>query len=230
MSVAGVSRKSQRADLTEEQKLELQEAFNMFDTDGSGKIQANELRVALRALGFEPSKDELRRMITDVDKKGNGYLDFPQFMEAIVKKISEPDHDDEIEKSFKLFDKNKDDYLDIEDLKYVADLIGETMSQEELNEMIRSADADGTGNVDFPEFLVLMAKQVQNLDDNVLQTAFKTFDRDGDGYISPDELGQFLKEMDMDSSAQTVRSLIKEVSKAKNGKISFKDFKAIFAK
>ena len=77
MAVAGVTRKSQRADLTEEQKLELQEAFNMFDTDGSGKIQANELRVALRALGFEPSKDELRRMITDVDKKGNGYLDFP---------------------------------------------------------------------------------------------------------------------------------------------------------
>ena len=72
MAVAGISRKSQRADLTEEQKLELHEAFDMFDTDGSGKIQANELRVALRALGFEPSKDELRRMITDVDKKKNG--------------------------------------------------------------------------------------------------------------------------------------------------------------
>ena len=152
MATSAVPRKSQRADLTEEQKLELQEAFNMFDTDGSGKIQANELRVALRALGFEPSKDELRRMITDVDKKGNGYLDFPQFMEAIVKKISEPDHDDEIEKSFKLFDKNKDDYLDIEDLKYVADLIGETMSQEELNEMIKEADQDKDGKVTFADF------------------------------------------------------------------------------
>ena len=152
MAAAGVARKSQRADLTEEQKLELQESFNMFDTDGSGKIQANELRVALRALGFEPSKDELRRMITDVDKKGNGYLDFPQYMEAIVKKISEPDHDDEIEKSFKLFDKNKDGYLDIDDLKYVAELIGETMSQEELNEMIKEADQDKDGKVTFADF------------------------------------------------------------------------------
>ena len=145
-------RKSQRADLTEEQKLELQEAFNMFDTDGSGKIQASELRVALRALGFEPSKDELRRMITDVDKKGGGYLDFPQFMEAIVKKISEPDHDEEIEKSFRLFDQNQDGYLDINDLKYVADLIGETMSQEELNEMIKEADQDSDYKVTLEDF------------------------------------------------------------------------------
>lgn len=152
MAAAAAPRKAQRADLTEEQKLELQEAFNMFDTDGSGKIQANELRVALRALGFEPTKDELRRMITDVDKKGDGLLDFPQFMEAIVKKISEPDHDEEIEKSFHLFDNNHDQYLDINDLKYVADLIGETMSQEELYEMIKEADQDRDGLVTLEDF------------------------------------------------------------------------------
>lgn len=150
--------KPQRADLTEEQKLELQEAFNMFDTDGSGKIQANELRVALRALGFEPSKDELRRMITDVDKKGGSYLDFSQFMEAIVKKISEPDQDEEIEKSFHLFDQNGDNYLDINDLKYVADLIGETMSQEELNEMIKEADQDKDGRVTLDDFKRVVRK------------------------------------------------------------------------
>ena len=148
----GQHRKSQRADLTEEQKLELQEAFNMFDTDGTGKIQANELRVALRALGFEPTKEELRRMITDVDKKGDGLLDFPQFMEAIVKKISEPDRDEEIEKSFRLFDNNGDGYLDIDDLKYVADLIGESMSQEELYEMIKEADRDHDGKVTLDDF------------------------------------------------------------------------------
>lgn len=152
MSATSAPRKAQRADLTEEQKLELQEAFNMFDMDGSGKIQANELRVALRALGFEPTKDELRRMITDVDKKGDGLLDFPQFMEAIVKKISEPDRDEEIEKSFRLFDGNGDQYIDINDLKEVAKLIGETMSQEELYEMIKEADQDHDEKVTLEDF------------------------------------------------------------------------------
>jgi Ca2+-binding EF-hand superfamily protein len=152
MAASVPPRKAQRADLTEEQKLELQEAFNMFDTDGTGRIQASELRVALRALGFEPTKDELRRMITDVDKKGDGLLDFPQFLEAIVKKISEPDTEDEIHKSFFLFDNNRDGNIDITDLKYVADLIGETMSQEELYEMIREADQNRDGLVTEEDF------------------------------------------------------------------------------
>ena len=121
MASTPAPRKAPRADLTEEQKLELQEAFNMFDTDGSGKIQANELRVALRALGFEPSKDELRRMITDVDKKGDGLLDFPQFMEAIVKKISEPDTEEEIMKSFRLFDQNGDGWISEADMVQIGD-------------------------------------------------------------------------------------------------------------
>ena len=151
-------RRTQRSDLTEEQKLELQEAFNMFDTDGSGKIQANELRVALRALGFEPTKDELRRMITDVDKKGDGLLDFPQFLEAIVKKISEPDHDSEIDKSFHLFDQDNDGFIDIHDLESVADLIGETLSHEELVEMIKEASTTGDERVSLEDFRRVVRK------------------------------------------------------------------------
>ncbi len=42
--------------MTEEQKQEIREAFDMFDTDGSGTIDAKELKVAMRALRFEPKK------------------------------------------------------------------------------------------------------------------------------------------------------------------------------
>ena len=52
-----------RTELTEEQKQEIKEAFDLFDTDGSGSIDAKELKVAMRALGFEPRKEEVRRMI-----------------------------------------------------------------------------------------------------------------------------------------------------------------------
>ncbi|CAE7369472.1 CTN [Symbiodinium necroappetens] len=43
-------------ELTEEQKQEIKEAFDLFDTDGSGEIDSKELKVAMRALGFEPKK------------------------------------------------------------------------------------------------------------------------------------------------------------------------------
>ena len=44
----------------------------MFDADGSGTIDVKELKVAMRALGFEPKKEEIKKMIADIDKEGAG--------------------------------------------------------------------------------------------------------------------------------------------------------------
>lgn len=56
-------RKGGRAklELTEQQRAEVRQAFDLFDTDGQGVIDANALKVVLRALGFEPRKEEARR-------------------------------------------------------------------------------------------------------------------------------------------------------------------------
>ena len=45
---------SQKVDLTEEQKADIKEAFSLFDTQSSGVIDCKDLKVAMRALGFEP--------------------------------------------------------------------------------------------------------------------------------------------------------------------------------
>ena len=62
----------ERPGLTEEEVLEIKEAFDLFDTDGSGEIDSKELKVAMRALGFEPKKEEIQKMISDVDDDGSG--------------------------------------------------------------------------------------------------------------------------------------------------------------
>ena len=51
-------------ELTEEPKQEIEEAFDLFDTDGSGSIDSKELKVAMRALGFEPKKEDIQKMIS----------------------------------------------------------------------------------------------------------------------------------------------------------------------
>ena len=48
----------------------------MFDTDGSGSIDSKELKVAMRALGFEPKKEEIQKMISDVDDDGSGTIEY----------------------------------------------------------------------------------------------------------------------------------------------------------
>ena len=53
--------------VTLEEVLEIKKAFDLFDTNGSGIIDMKDLKVALRALGFEPAKEEIKRLISDLN-------------------------------------------------------------------------------------------------------------------------------------------------------------------
>ena len=68
--------KASKQELTDEQKKEIKDAFDLFDTSGSGTIEAKELKVALRALGFDPKKEELTALINKLDKEQTGRIDF----------------------------------------------------------------------------------------------------------------------------------------------------------
>ena len=50
--------------------LELREAFSLFDKDGGGSISSSELAAVMRSLGQNPTEDELKEMIADVDEDG----------------------------------------------------------------------------------------------------------------------------------------------------------------
>ena len=63
----------------------------MFDTSGSGTIEPKELKVALRALGMEPSKDDIDKLVADIDKDSSGKIDFHEFLAIMMQKMSETD-------------------------------------------------------------------------------------------------------------------------------------------
>eukprot|EP01026_Neomeris_dumetosa_P008188 TRINITY_DN1258_c0_g1_i1.p3 TRINITY_DN1258_c0_g1~~TRINITY_DN1258_c0_g1_i1.p3 ORF type:complete len:215 (-),score=41.55 TRINITY_DN1258_c0_g1_i1:234-878(-) len=147
-----------QAGLTEEQKQEIREAFDLFDTDGSGAIDAKELKVAMRALGFEPKKEEIKKMIADIDKDGSGTIDFEEFLSMMTAKMGERDSREEIMKAFRLFDDDETGKISFKNLKRVAKELGENMTDEELQEMIDEADRDGDGEVNEEEFFRIMKK------------------------------------------------------------------------
>lgn len=64
-----------RQELSEKQKKDIKEAFDLFDADGSGVIDIKELKVALRALGFEPKKDEIKKLISDLNTESTEQKD-----------------------------------------------------------------------------------------------------------------------------------------------------------
>merc|ERR1712154_655692 len=113
------SRNKAKTVLTDEQKQEIREAFDLFDTDGSGTIDAKELRVAMRALGFEPKKEEIKKMIQDIDKDDSGTIDFNEFLEMMTAKMSEKDSREEIRKAFRLFDDDETGFITLKNLRRV---------------------------------------------------------------------------------------------------------------
>ncbi len=78
------SRGIHRQELSDEQKAEIKEAFDLFDATGSGMINLQDLKVALRALGFEPAKTEIKRLINQLKKPVQQTREFDREKEGQV--------------------------------------------------------------------------------------------------------------------------------------------------
>merc|ERR1712203_572519 len=102
--------------------------------------------------------EEIKKMISDIDKDGSGTIDFNEFLEMMTTKMSEKDSREEILKAFRLFDDDETGFITLKNLRRVAKEIGENMTDEELQEMIDEADRDGDGQVSEEEFLRIMKK------------------------------------------------------------------------
>ncbi|NWR37064.1 CETN1 protein, partial [Tachuris rubrigastra] len=148
---------SPKSELAEE-KQEICQAFELFCTDGCDSIDVKELKVAMRALGFEPKKEEIKKIISDIDKEGTGKISFNDFLALMTQKMAEKDSKEEILKAFKLFDDDETGKISFKNLQRVAKELGENLTDEELQEMIDEADRDGDGEVDEQEFLWIMKK------------------------------------------------------------------------
>mgnify|MGYP001626640034 CR=1 FL=1 len=62
--------------------------------------------------------------------------------------------------------------------------------------MIKEVDEDGNNEIDFSEFLMLMARNMQDIDEEkVIQTGFNIFDADGDGRISVHDLKNVMQSL-----------------------------------
>ncbi|KAL7004375.1 Calcium-binding component of the spindle pole body (SPB) half-bridge [Cystobasidiomycetes sp. EMM_F5] len=149
-----------RPDITDEQRHEIREAFDLFDTDKDGAIGFHELKVALRALGFEMKKAEVLKLLRDYDRNGTGVMVYDDFAKVVTEKILLRDPLDEIRRAFRLFDDDNTGRISIRNLKRVAKELGENLDDEELQAMIEEFDLDQDGEISEAEFIAIMTDDI----------------------------------------------------------------------
>ncbi|KAI8336718.1 calmodulin [Chlamydoabsidia padenii] len=144
--------------LSEERLNEFRDAFDLFDRDRNGFIDTKELGAVMKSLHFNASEAELKDMINEADADGNGTMDFAEFLSLMVKKRRDTDAVQELREAFQVFDKDGNNYISSDELRQVMISVGERLSEQELDEMIREADVDGDGQINYEEFVKMMNK------------------------------------------------------------------------
>merc|ERR1711963_353874 len=111
----------------------------------------------MRALGQNPIEAELQDIINEMNLDGSGTLDFQEFLTLMTRKMRNADVEAEIGQVFRTFDKDGDQIISPLELQSAMQELGETLSDGEVNEMMREADGgSGDGKITFQRFLSLM--------------------------------------------------------------------------
>lgn len=98
----------------------------------------------MRTLGQNPTEAELQYMINEVDDDGSGTIDFDEFLKMMASIVKNPeDEERELFEAFCVFDKDNDGFISIHELKFVLTNLGEKLTDQEMNEIIKDADLDG---------------------------------------------------------------------------------------
>lgn len=147
-----------RHSLTEQQKWQFHQMFNMFDKDGIGSITTTELRSVLRALGINPSKAEIAQMIHEADPDGTGTIESSNFLTLMSRKAWNDTVQEELQAAFRTIDNNGDGFLTVNELSAVMRNYGEWLTHGEWVDLLEEADLDGDGRINYEEFSIMLTK------------------------------------------------------------------------
>jgi centrin-3 len=145
-----------RPELSEEQKAEIKEAFDLFDHEKTGQVDYHELKVAMRALGFDVKKQEVIKLMRDYDREETGSVNYNGFYEILAEKYLARDPEEEILRGFELFDDEATGKIGLRNLRRVARELGEKLADDELQAMIDEFDTDQDGMISKEEFVSIM--------------------------------------------------------------------------
>jgi len=136
----------------------LKKCFDGFCVDGAIHVDTIGTILSMMSLRVKPSA--LKDIIDEVDEDGSGYLEFEEFCVLSARFLVDPEDEEsmkkELREAFRIYDKAGNGYITDTALKEILRELDSKLTDEELDGIIEEIDEDGSGTVDFDEFMEMM--------------------------------------------------------------------------
>ncbi|XP_058178526.1 calcium-binding protein E63-1 [Anopheles ziemanni] len=155
----------------------LRTAFDLLDRDQDGHVTPEELQFMLRNLGIHVRDELIDDLLREASRTGNGLIDETEFLQWVARiqalkddsntsssssssnnpaQSADDDLTQDLVAAFRVFDRDGNGYITRDELKSAMDMIGENVTEYQLNEMLELADADKDGRINYEEFARLL--------------------------------------------------------------------------
>ena len=149
------------SEISPEIKEKIKLAFNVFDTNGTGKINPKEIKAALEYLGQDAHNPTVYQLISLLDESedSNEGITLDEFIKAIYQKLGDSKTKKGIKRLFEIFkDDPNSNSIDLKSLKNICAQLGENLDEEEIEDMMKRISKGGN-QLTFEQFYDIISKQ-----------------------------------------------------------------------
>ena len=143
-------------DLPKNKVEEYKKIFELHSKEQEGNVNTKELANIFKAINIDASDEEIKDIIKKIDLEDKKEINYDEFLTIINQREKDVDEEEEVLKAFKVFDKDGNGLININELKDIMLNVGNNWSENEINEMLGEADIDMDGYINYEEFVRTM--------------------------------------------------------------------------
>eukprot|EP01061_Rhynchopus_euleeides_P040337 TRINITY_DN6938_c0_g1_i1.p2 TRINITY_DN6938_c0_g1~~TRINITY_DN6938_c0_g1_i1.p2 ORF type:complete len:167 (+),score=86.77 TRINITY_DN6938_c0_g1_i1:131-631(+) len=145
--------------------VDIERTFEIFDTDGKGSLDAEEVKLALTALGYNVIPESV---LDDFDEAANddGLLNLEGFRKVLNRKVAEAGSEDEVRLMFDLYDFDRNQKVGLNDMVRIHRIAfgQEKPDLDHIQEIINWGDLDRDGQLSYSEFRTAVTRYETHID------------------------------------------------------------------